>query len=204
MRGRALSLEMHGVQGVGSSNLLAPTKFNEYGDPERLPEDEPDADAAIVAARSAKDKPKLVIIAIRPSDDDRSARRVVGGSGVTVGPFLLTDAAVAYGAPHERPVGNTSGNRGRASVVFHGKLAHSAFVVKLGHALAVEHEPALSVNAIGSSDFIVRANARHAEVGEPMDRVTFNGALRSRFIGSNADASGADEDRRQHQRAIHW
>jgi len=47
--------------------------------------------------------------------------------------------------------------------------------MKLGRALAVEHAPALAANAIRSSYFIVRANARHTVVGDPMDQVAFNG-----------------------------
>ena len=117
-------------------------------------------------------------------------------------PLLLTDAAVSYGAPHERAVGNAGGNRGRASVEFHSKLAHSALVVKLGRALAVEHEPELTVDALRSSDFVVGPNARHAVVGDPMDRITVNGALGGGFIVSAADARSVDKKCREDQRSL--
>ena len=82
-------------------------------------------------------------------------------------------------------------------MVFHGEFAHGALVMKLGRAFAVEHAPALAANAIRSSYFIVRANARHTVVGDPMDQVAFNGALGARVVGSAAAASGADKHRRE-------
>ena len=103
------------------------------------------AETADVYVFDGTEGPLLVVAAARDLAAD--SRRLGRIHALRTRRSGAAAAAIAHRVPHERPIGNAGGNRGRASVVFHGELAHGALVMKLGRALAVEHAPALAANA---------------------------------------------------------